>query len=123
MQPNQAARLRTEVRLQASSYRGQVSVFQAVELLGDIAAGKISHQAFRVIEQANGDKAGVGAHVEPVRGVGGHADQVAFAAEYFVHLVLDVQCEQALAFHEEAHFVFAVAVLSRNFCRNAAFSG
>ena len=101
----------------------RVSVFQAVEALGDITAGKISHPAFRVIEQADGDEPGIRAHIEPVWRVGGDADQVAFGAKYFVNLVVDVQCEQPWPSTKKRTSSSLWRCSSRNFCRNAAFSG
>ena len=71
----------------------------------------MGHPTFHVVEEAQRGEFRLGAHVEPVRGVGGHADQVVAGAEHLIDLVVDVQAEQPLAFDEEAHFVFMVAVL------------
>lgn len=51
------------------------------------------------------------AHVEPVAGAGRHRDQVVALAEHGVDMLLDMQDEQAAPGDEEAHLVFAMAVL------------
>ena len=40
----------------------------------------------------------------------GYGNQVVFLAQHLIHLIADVQAEQARAFHKKAHFVFAVGV-------------
>lgn len=83
----------------------------AGEAAGDVVAGELGDPALRVVEQAHGDEMRVLAHVEPVAGAGRHRDQVVALAEHGVDMLLDMQDEQAAPGDEEAHLVFAMAVL------------
>src|SRR5690554_5434753 len=82
----------------------------AREFLGDVGAGEVADPAVGLLEEADGDELGFGAHVEPVRGAVGDGDQVVLDALDLVHAVVDVQGEQARAGDEEAHLVFLVEV-------------
>src|SRR3989441_11820328 len=83
---------------------------KARELFGNIAAGEVRNPAFLVGEQTDRDEIGRFAHIEPMPGAVGYADQVALHAQRFVHLVADMQGELAAAGDEETHFVFRVRV-------------
>jgi hypothetical protein len=56
----------------------------------DITAGEFTHPAIRRRKEANAREIRVLAHIEPVRGVGGYADQIAFFAQDDVDLVIHV---------------------------------
>src|SRR5690606_34466568 len=83
----------------------------AREPLGDVRPGEVADPAVRLLEEADRDEARLRTHVEPVGGAVRDRDQVVAAALDLVHLVPDVQGEQARAVHEEAHLVLLVVVL------------
>src|SRR5690554_6486361 len=78
---------------------------------GDILAGKARNPAFRVGEQANASELRLWPHIKPVACAIRYTDQIVLLAQQGIHLVAKVQIEQALAPHEEPHFILAVGML------------
>ena len=75
------------------SQTSAIELTQTTKALGDVTAGGIGNPAAGVVEEADGDEFGLGAHVEPVRGAFGHGDEVAFFAGAFEDVVADVHAE------------------------------
>src|SRR5699024_1634328 len=95
-------RFQMNIWLQSIDTEVLFPVFHARETIGDGAAGEAGHPALLAREQADGGKAGRLAHVEPVRGAVGHADEISLDAQDVVDPVVDVQGEQACTVDEEA---------------------
>ena len=66
---------------------------------------------------------GILAHIEPVRGVGRYADQIALLAQHGIHFTVDMQVKQAAAFDKKAHFKIGMDVFRQKFLPERGFVG
>src|SRR5690606_13448058 len=78
---------------------------------GEIVTGELSDPAFWIGKETNRGETGSRPHIEPMLGTVGHADQVMLLAQHRIDFVADVKIKQTLPPHEEAHFIFTVAML------------
>ena len=103
-------RFRGEIGTSAAWFlRRARSIVQAGKLPGDGVAGELLRRVLRV-EYAKRDEMRMLADIEPALYSGGNNDQVVLLAQHRVHVILDMQIEQATTGDEETHLVLSVAM-------------